>query len=218
MAAFSSAFCFTLKGTITVCLCLDTSGSMQKNNAIGQLIEGASMFYKSIKEDEQARNSCEIAIVTFDSEVKVIEEFSSVETKQIPHLEANGGTAMAHGVDKALDLLNERKEQYKANGVDYFQPWLVIITDGKPGDLEDLPVVQEKTKKLMEEKKLAIFPIVVGSDDNPEKYRSVIEVLNGFCIKPKALHLKDSNFKDLFEWLGKSVSVVSNSRTDEKIK
>lgn len=118
---------------LPVCLCLDISGSMKKNDAISALNEGVEAFYQAIREDEQARNSCEIAVITFNSEVKIAEEFSTVDKKGKVHFTAEGGTALAHAVNRALDLLEERKNSYKANGVDYYQPWLVIITDGKPG-------------------------------------------------------------------------------------
>ena len=45
-----------------------------------------------------------------------------------------------------------------------------------------------------------------------------MDVLNGFCLKPKALHLKDLKFEEFFEWLGASVSSVSNSQVGETVK
>ena len=202
---------------LPVCLCLDISGSMKKNDAISALNEGVEAFYQAIREDEQARNSCEIAVITFNSEVKIAEEFSTVDKKGKVHFTAEGGTALAHAVNRALDLLEERKNSYKANGVDYYQPWLVIITDGKPGDPEDIPQAQSRTKKLAEERKLTLFPIAVGSDDNEEKYRQVMDVLNGFSNK-SAKHLKDLKFSDFFEWLGKSVTIVSASKVGDKVR
>ena len=93
----------------------------------------------------------------------------------------------------------------------------MIITDGKPGDPEDIPQAQSRTKKLAEERKLTLFPIAVGSDDNEEKYRQVMDVLNGFSNK-SAKHLKDLKFSDFFEWLGKSVTIVSASKVGDKVR
>ena len=70
---------------LPVCLCLDVSGSMAKDNAIVQLNEGVAAFYEAIKSDEQASISCEIAVVTFGAEIKVVEEFSLVENKSKPN-------------------------------------------------------------------------------------------------------------------------------------
>ena len=203
---------------LPVCLCLDCSGSMNKNDAIDQLNKGVGAFYEAIKNNEQAKISCEIAVVTFNGEVTVVDDFGLVETKQVPQFTAEGGTAMAHAVEKCLSLLEERKADYKRNGVEYFQPWLVLITDGKPGDKEDMPAVTEKTRQLIEDKKLTLFPIAVGSDDDEVKFREIMDVLNSFTPKPKALHLRNLKFQEFFEWLGKSVVDLSQSTVGEKIK
>ena len=133
---------------VPVCLCLDISGSMRKNDAIDELNKGIEAFYNSVRNDEQSASSCEIAIVTFADEVEVREDFSLIERKEPIHIDyvPNGGTALAHGVMKCLELLDARKQEYKDNGVEYFQPWLLIITDGKPGDVEDVPAAQAEVK------------------------------------------------------------------------
>ena len=209
---------FNTSARLPVCLCLDTSGSMAKDDAITQLNRGVVALYESLNNSEQAQASCEVAVVSFNSEVSVVEDFSTVVDRKAPQLTAEDGTALAHGVEKCLDLLEERKQAYKLNGIEYYQPWLVIITDGKPGDKEKLPEVQERTRKLIEEKKLVLWPIAVGSDDNEEKFHQIMDVLNGFSPVPKARHLKDLKFEEFFEWLGKSVEVVSQSKVGEKVK
>lgn len=205
---------------LPVCLCLDVSGSMNRDGAIDALNRGVADFYRAVASDPQAKASCEIAIVCFNDKVQTIENFSSVDSRRITFsgLRASGGTRLAGGVRKALEILEERKGKYKANGVDYYQPWLVLITDGKPGDSDELPPVQEKTKLLISEKKLTLWPLAVGSDDNKEKYAGVLDVLNAFCPRPKALHLKNLRFKDFFEWLGKSVACISTSKPGESVK
>ncbi len=203
---------------IPVCLCLDTSGSMKNNQAIEALNKGVETLYNSIRNDSQASNSCEICVVTFDSEVKIVENFSTIKKKSKIKLKADGGSALAQGIIKSLDLLEKRKNEYKQNGVEYYQPWLVIITDGKPGDEEFILEAQERTKILLDEKKLTIFPVAVGCDTNKAKLKKILEVLDGFCLTPRAIHLKDLNFADLFEFIGKSVSVISASAIGESVK
>lgn len=205
---------------VPVCLCLDISGSMRKNNCIDLLQEGINNFYDSIRNNEQARNSCEIAMLTFNDNVDIVEDFETIDKKTVVNsFQPYGGTRLAFGVDKALEMLENRKQQYKANGIDYFQPWLIIITDGKPGDPEDLPPVYEKVQKLLKQKKLVTFPLCVGSDANQDKWAAILNVLNGFCIPPKtALHLKNLKFDEFFEWLGQSLSIVSQSKTTDNIK
>lgn len=192
---------------IPVVLCLDVSGSMY-GSPISELSEGVNIFYEAIKEDEIAKYSAEIAIVTFESYVNVVEDFSTVDQKKHVNFTANGGTNMRDGVEKALELLENRKQAYTKAGVDYFQPWLVLMSDGEAYDVSD---VQQRTKNLEATKKLTVFPIGIGS-------AASLDTLSGFSNKRKAIRLKDHKFRELFEFLSKSVAAVSKSQLGETVK
>ncbi len=186
---------------IPVCLCIDVSGSMC--TCIEELNQGVKDFYKSIRENNAALAACEISIVTFGSKVEVLENFSTVDKKKDAIFIPNGKTDMTGGVNKSLQLLNKRKDEYKKNGVEYFQPWLVIFTDGTPDDTNSIIAVQNAVRKMESEKKLTVFGVAIGNLVD-------MEILDKFS-KNGALKLKGNNFSEFFEWLGKSVSIVSNS-------
>ena len=192
---------------VPVVLCLDVSGSMY--NCIGDLNRGVAAFYEAVRNDEVARDSCEIAIVTFASYVNVAEDFELVAHKQDPSFSANGGTDMTGGVAKALELLEARKQQYKDNGVEYYQPWLVIMSDGEPNDMASVKELQQRTRQMEDDKKLTVFGVFIGNDSGKE-------TLAGFS-KRGAMSLKGNNFKDFFEWLGRSVSIVGQSQKGENV-
>jgi uncharacterized protein YegL len=59
--------------------------------------------------------------------------FVAVDQFEPPVLEANGGTPMGRRCSARWPA-RERKEIYKQNGLDYFRPWMFVITDGKPTD------------------------------------------------------------------------------------
>ena len=64
---------------------LDTSSSMNSNEAIKQLNEGLRVFKQQTLSslDTHAKACIDVAVVTFDSDVKVIQDFAPVEEMEI---------------------------------------------------------------------------------------------------------------------------------------
>lgn len=196
---------------VPVCLCLDISGSME-GDAIRELNEGVMMFYEAVRNDETALYSAEISIVTFGGDVQCHSDFSTLEHQpEVPYFRANGGTPMGEAVNKALDMLEQRKEDYKHSGVSYYQPWVVIMTDGFPnGSDNELDRAATRTAQLVEDRKLTVFPIAIGD-------KADMDVLSRFSPKRSPLKLQGLNFREFFAWLSKSVSKVSQSTPGDKI-
>lgn len=230
---------FNTASRIPVCLCVDTSASMLKitslegavdtgreefrdgrnwriyeggHTILGDLVNAINAFYDAIRSNEQAKLSCEIAIVTFNDVVNCKDEFATIDRKEnldASDFDCDGDTSMGAGVEKALDLLEQRKNEYKANGVDYFQPWIVILTDGVPTD--DTSNAVNRCLDLEAAGKLTVFPIALNDEVD-------MEVLSTFSAKRKPIKIKEGKLDSFFEWLGKSVSIVSSSQVGEKIK
>lgn len=197
---------------VPVCLCLDTSGSMD-GQPINELNEGVRLFYEAIKEDETALYSAEISIVTFGgNNAECIVDFASLELQpNAPIMYASGRTPMGEAVNMALDLLERRKDEYKDRGVDYYQPWLVLMTDGEPnGDKTELSRAINRTVELVNQRKLTVFPIGIGTYAD-------MNVLGKFSPNRQPLKLQGLKFKEFFAWLSKSVSKTSQSTPGEKI-
>ena len=198
---------------VPVCLCLDTSGSMD-GQPINELNEGVRLFYEAIKEDETALYSAEISIITFGgNNAECIADFASLELQpNAPELSASGMTPMGEAVNMALDLLERRKDEYKDRGVDYYQPWLVLMTDGEPnGDKSELSRAINRTVELVNQKKLTVFPIGIGAYAD-------MNVLGQFSPKRPPLKLQGLKFREFFAWLSKSVSKTSQSTPGESVK
>ncbi len=197
---------------VPVCLCLDTSGSMV-GDPIRELNEGVRLFYDAIRNDETALYSAEVCIVTFGGGYQCIVDFATIDRQtDLPVLKANGGTPMGEAVNLALDLLEQRKEEYKNKGVDYYQPWLVFMTDGQPnGSEQELERAIMRTVELINKKRLSIFPIAIGEEAD-------MEVLRRFSPTRQPLRLQGLKFKEFFSWLSKSVSRTSQSCPGEKIQ
>lgn len=193
---------------VAVCLVLDTSYSMN-GEPLKELNEGVRTFFDAIKNDEIACEAAEICVVAFGGEeaTKVL-DFESIKRQQCPTLRVNGRTPMGDGVNLALRLLEQRKREYSNAGVDYYQPWMVLMTDGEPTD--DIREAAQRTAQLIQEKKLVMFPIAIGENANQQ-------TLMEFSPKRRPLQLKGLNFSQFFDWLSKSVARVSQSTPGEKV-
>ncbi len=193
---------------VPISLVLDVSGSMS-GAPIDELNSGVQTFFKALMDDEVARYSAEVSVISFGSEVSQDVEFGPLEKCDIPELKAIGKTRMGGAVSLALESLEKRKELYRTLGVDYYQPWMVIMTDGNPTDSYELAAL--KTSSLVEKGKLTVFPIAIG--DN-----ACIDILKEFSPVRAPMRLKDLNFQEFFRWLSSSVSRVSQSIPGERVE
>lgn len=195
---------------IPICLCLDVSGSMQ-GEPISTLNEAILQFYRDIDSDTQTATSCEIAVVTFESSAELLEDFSLVAVKETQPLTARGTTNMHDGVQLALDILNQRKNDYKQNGIEYYQPWLILMSDGHPNAPHSLGNLQNTIKEMEANKKLMILPVGIGASAD-------LDVLADFSNKrPGSFLLKGLKFKEFFNFISKSMESISRSRPDESV-
>ncbi len=120
-----------------------------------------------------------------------------------------GGTNTSEGVNLALDEIEKRKQTYRDNGIDYYRPWLFLITDGEPTEPQE--VVDRIAKRLKDadsQKKVAAFSVGVEGTD--------MDVLARISPR-RPLMLKGLAFSSMFVWLSHSMSRVSRSRTDDEI-
>ena len=186
-------------------LLLDTSGSMG-GAPIAALNQGLIDFARDLSKDGLAAKRVEVAIVTFDSEVKVVQDFVTAGQFQPPYLSAGGGTDMGSGIVKALEILDARKAQYKTNGVSYYRPWIFMITDGAPN--AGFEPAAARLQKEEQNKRVAFFAVGVEGAD--------VSLLSRVSARPPRM-LKGLEFGPLFEWLSASMKGVSQSRPGDQV-
>lgn len=190
-------------------LLLDTSGSM-RGGPIRALGEGLAAFRDEVLQDPLARRRVEVAVVTFGGVVRVAQDFVTVDHFQVPPLAADGLTPMGTAILKGLDMVEERKARYKANGVAYYRPWVFLITDGAPeGEPEAL--VQEAAARVRAEeaaKRVAFFAVGVEGAD--------LAQLAALSPRPP-LRLHGLRFVELFVWLSRSTRQVASSRVGDQV-
>ena len=153
-------------------LLLDTSGSMY-GGPIRALNEGIKAFKDAIERDSLASLRVETAIVTFDSSVEIVQEFATVDALATLDLNAQGVTSTAVGVNRALDMIEDRKKTYRDAGISYYRPWVVMITDGASTDSkEQMQAASERVHRAEETKQLAFFSVGVEGANMGELNRN----------------------------------------------
>lgn len=187
-----------------VALVLDTSGSMY-GQPIEQLNAGIQLFIDEVKRDDLARWSVDLAVYTAGGSADCIQSFIGVEQiAGFSPLDASGGTPLGQATRMALDDLEARKKSYRDAGVPYYQPWLVLISDGAPDyGWQD---AARRASALSSQRKLVSLPIGVQGAD--------LDVLSQFSSKP-AVALDGLKFRELFQWLSASMARVSASTSSD---
>lgn len=187
-----------------VALVLDTSGSMC-GEPIEQLNAGIQLFIDEVKRDDLARWSVDLAVYTAGGSADRIQSFIGVEQiAGFAPLDASGSTPLGQATRMALDDLEARKKSYRDAGVPYYQPWLVLISDGAPTD--SWQEVARRAKDLSSGHKLVSLPIGVQRAD--------LDVLSQFSSRP-AVALDGLKFRELFQWLSASMARVSASTSSD---
>ena len=191
-------------------LLLDTSTSMGaragSRTKIQMLNDAIANLKAQMMMDDFAAARVDIAVVEFNSNARVVCDWVPLSQFQAPHLEATGMTAMGEGGMVALDMVKERRRFYDQMGTPSFQGHIFMITDGEPTD--DTAALQqrihEEETKGTHGKLKWISCGVPGANE---------EFLSGLSMRKVALD--DNDFGKLFNWIGKSLCIVSCSRVGE---
>jgi uncharacterized protein YegL len=178
-------------------LLLDTSGSMG-GVPIHELNAGLQAFKEALSQDSLAMKRVEIAIVTFGP-VRVQSDFQTIDSWQPPHLTASGDTPMGAAIVKGLEMLRQRKDQYRANAIEVFRPWVFLMTDGGPTD--HWQQAAEMVKAGEAGKGLAFFGVGVENAN--------MDILNKICVRTP-VKMAGLEYRKMFEWLSSSLSSVSS--------
>jgi uncharacterized protein YegL len=204
-----------------VVLLLDTSGSMQ-GAPIDELNAGLRDLARTLKDDTLASLRVELAVVAFGGRARAL-DVRGGEGREVPFnatdafvgaldfvpptLDARGETPMGEAVRQGLTLVRQRKELYRQHGLDYFRPWIFLITDGNPTDFGWEGAADEVQE---EERRKGVSFYVVGVEG------ADLGKLARFSAQRQPVRLKGLAFHELFQWLSKSLQSVAQSRPGDQ--
>jgi uncharacterized protein YegL len=178
-------------------LLLDTSGSMG-GMPIQQLNEGVLTLKSELVNDALASKRVEVAMVTFGP-VSLQSDFSTVDNFFPQPLSAEGDTPIGAAVTMGIDMIAKRKQVYKENGVGYYKPWIILITDGAPTD--NWSHAAQLVKEGEEKNAFAFFAIGVEG--------ASMDTLSKLSVRTP-IKLKGLMFREFFLWLSSSMKMVSS--------
>jgi uncharacterized protein YegL len=209
-------------------LLLDTSGSMNDVKQVSQTLSpvqkilsesrtprsvrpidelnaGLLAFRDELMADELAVKRVEISLVTFGP-VKKITDFQTPDLFRAPKLTAEGDTPMGLAIEKAVEIVRDRKAAYRQNGVSYYRPWIFMISDGEPTD--DWRRAAELVRAGEQTKSFAFFAVGVEGAN--------FDILNRIAVR-QPLKLSGLRFREMFMWLSSSLSSVSRSGPGDEV-
>ena len=170
-----------------------------------ELNAGLQRFISDILADPLAKLAADVAVITFARTVATVKEFGPIresDSKLEITTSQENETLLGEAVELALSELDSRKRTYRAHGVEFYQPWLVVMTDGVPTSARHREL-EGRLKDLSTSRKLSVFVFGIGRADLSE--------LSYISPGRPPMQINDQKFTELFVWLSRSVRMVSMS-------
>jgi uncharacterized protein YegL len=210
---------YTVERTPTV-LILDTSNSMIQSppgsdtRRIDLLNDGLEQFKQEVMEKSHTERRVDVSVVTFGRKARVEQEFTQVKNWTPPTLNSGGRTPMADAIETSIDLVEQVKSTYRAEGISYNRPILWLLTDGKPDmkrGSERWQIVKRQLEVGTKEDKFIFFALGMGEADT-ERLGQLVEGTG----RPARM-MKPGQFAEFFKFVSNSLESHSEQSGDPGI-
>lgn len=196
-----------------VVIVLDTSGSMN-GTPIDELNKALLTLKEDILCDPTLTQRLEVGIVCFDDDARVERgiDLITLDT-EMPTLQIGGATNVVSGMNKAIELVEERKAFYKSNNEQYYRPFIVLFTDGIPTNSpEEIEELDQTIQQMSDNKKFVFIPFGVEGADMQFLAKLAAQTADErLSNKAKAWQMKDvTKFADIFAFVSSSISQAIN--------
>ena len=171
-------------------LLVDTSASMS-GAAIDELNEGLRAFGEAL--NTHTSSVADVCVINFNTEVTVEVPFCPAVDYVAPTLSAGGLTALNEAIITGLDAIEQQKTMYRQLGIDYYRPWLFLMTGGSATDTELDADAHQRLANALEYRTVNFFPMGIGADADIQALKSYTANGNGPVLKAEK-----NNFKEIF--------------------
>lgn len=198
---------------------LDISGSME-GAPIDSINRSMTKFKTDLMRDKNANDIVECAVIVFNEEWQVIQDWCSPSDMNIPTLHAEGGTKISTPLLVGNKMLRERTHVHAKLGCEVLKPLMVLISDvdSTVGETtHDIENAAIEVRKRIENDKLNLLTLAVG-EYNEEimglitEGEGIVEVTDGL-----AYNHEQEAIKEFFDFAAKSVIAVSRSAPGEEV-
>jgi uncharacterized protein YegL len=172
---------------------------------IAALNDAVRSLKVDLQQDDLCRRRLELGVICFGGVVKVLQPLASLDQFEPDELVAEGTTPMGQAIDIAVQMIKARKAEYRTNGIPYFRPWILLITDGEPTDSWH-PAAQLVRAEIAA-KGLVFFAVGVA-DANMAVLRRITD---------RVMKLDGFRFRELMQWLSHSQRSISSSRHGDQV-
>ena len=171
---------------LLILLALDNSGSMNSvvdgitgKTSLDLLNQSVRKMFRAIQADSLLRTSVELEIITFNSDVKTVRPFSTLESNaDVPTLCASGVTKIGEAICLGAEKIKARKEFHLRSGAaNVVKPVLICLSDGLA--YESSTESMEKAAKLCKSEDFHTVPVLIGAPgEDPAYLKELGEPLN----------------------------------------
>ena len=148
--------------------------------------------------------SVDVCIMSFNDSVSILQDWGPISEMKNVKLSAGGGKNMSAALRIAVDEIKRRVHRYEDIGIEVRMPYLVIITDGKDDNIDE---IAEEIRHRTDAKKLLPWFIGVHGYDK--------ETAEKLTEGKRVFELYD--FMDLFGVMEGDFRVLSTPAPDAKL-
>ncbi len=197
-----------------VCVVLDCSDSMgdtapgEPRSPLEALNGALDVLVSEVHKDALSRRRIALSFLPYGTDVMRPTPFATVDGDiTVPTLRTMGITNTGAALIAALDHIDRFKEALKKSGVPYYQPILMLLSDGLA--MDNLSEASRRITDGQKARKLSFFAVGVQGAD--------LEQMSHIGVRP-ALGLDGLRFTELFCWLSASAASVSASNPGQDVR